>query len=55
MLVTRIAPRAAQHIKPPLLDNVKTVFNEKGIIGGVKVWHKKIAQYFTETLNIVHE
>jgi ABC-type uncharacterized transport system ATPase subunit len=36
---------------------VKTVSNENGIIGGVKAWDKKMAQYFTETspLNIVHQ
>jgi hypothetical protein len=40
-----------------LPDNVKTVSNEDGIPGGVKVWDKKMAQCFTETLplNIVHE
>jgi polyphosphate glucokinase len=39
----------ARHIKPPLPDKVKTVSNEDGITGGVKVWDKKMDQYFTET------
>lgn len=36
-------------IEPPLPDNVKTVSNQDGITGGVKVWSKRMDQTFTET------
>ena len=39
----------ARHIEPPLPDNVKTVSNQDGITGGVKVWNKRMDRTFTET------
>ena len=36
-------------ISSPLPDNVKTVSNQDGITGGVKVWSKQMDQTFTET------
>ena len=38
----------ARLIKSPLPDNVKTVSNQDGIIGGVKAWDKRMDQTFTE-------
>ncbi len=38
----------ARLLKKPLPDKVKTVSNEDGITGGVKVWDKKMDQSFTE-------
>lgn len=37
----------ARLIESPLPDNVKTVSNEDGITGGVKVWDKSMDQSFT--------
>lgn len=39
----------ARLIESPLPDNVKTVSNQDGITGGVKVWNKSMDQTFTET------
>ena len=39
----------ARHIDQPLPDNVKTVSNQDGITGGVKVWNARMDQTFTET------
>jgi len=38
----------ARLIESPLPDNVKTVSNQDGITGGVKVWDKRMDQTFTE-------
>jgi polyphosphate glucokinase len=38
----------ARLIEPPLPDKVKTVSNDDGIIGGVRVWDKQMDQSFTE-------
>lgn len=38
----------ARLIESPLPDNVRTVSNEDGITGGVKVWDKQMDQSFTE-------
>ena len=37
----------ARLIESPLPDNVRTVSNEDGITGGVKVWDKPMDQSFT--------
>jgi polyphosphate glucokinase len=41
----------ARLINSPLPDNVKTVSNQDGIIGGVKAWDKTMDQTFTEALS----
>ncbi len=38
----------AQHIKPPLPDQVKIVPNEAGITGGVRLWDQRMADLFAE-------
>jgi polyphosphate glucokinase len=38
----------ARFIKSPLPDNVRTISNEDGITGGVKVWDKRMDQTFTD-------